>query len=227
LNFHYTNLDTCHTATGVVIVVDVLRAFSTAAYALLRGAEKIILVGDVDEALSLKSQIPNSKVMGEVRGQRPEEFDFGNSPAQIFEQDLAGITLIQRTSAGTQGVVRSSNADVLIASSFVVANATVRHLKSLAPEDVTFVITGETYSGGDEDFAYAEYLESQLKGQTVDKKSFIKRVYDCNDAVEHLDPTKPDFPVADLDYCTNIDACDFAMPITKENYLLTMRKVKI
>ena len=61
MKFHYTNLDTCHTAAGVVIVVDVLRAFSTAAYAFSRGAEKIILVGDVEEAILLKSQILNQR----------------------------------------------------------------------------------------------------------------------------------------------------------------------
>ncbi|HKJ39511.1 MAG TPA: 2-phosphosulfolactate phosphatase, partial [Anaerolineales bacterium] len=147
MNFHYTNLETCHTATGVVIVVDVLRAFSTAAYAFSRGAEKVILVGDVDEAISLKSQIADSKAMGEVRGLPPDGFDFGNSPTQIREQDLSGITIIQRTGAGTQGAVRCKNADVLIASSFVVAQATVKYVRSLAPTDVTFVITGETYSG--------------------------------------------------------------------------------
>ena len=227
MNFHYTNLETCHTATGIVMVVDVLRAFSTAAYALSRGAEKIILVSAVDDALSLKSQIPNSKAMGEVRGLPPEGFDLGNSPTQICEHDLSGITLIQRTGAGTQGAVRCKNADVLFAASFVVADATVKYVKSLAPSDVTFVITGETYSGGDEDFACAEYLESLLKSQPVDPKPFVQRVYDCKDAIEHLDPKRPEFPVTDLEYCTDIDAFDFAMPIEKEKDLIIMKKVKI
>ncbi|HSM72035.1 MAG TPA: 2-phosphosulfolactate phosphatase [Anaerolineales bacterium] len=227
MKFHYTNLDTCHTATGVVIVVDVLRAFSTAAYAFSRGAEKIILVSDVDETLSLKSQIPNSKAMGEVRGLPPEGFDYGNSPTQIREQNLSGITLIQRTGAGTQGAVRCKNADVLLASSFVLAGATVKYVQLIAPTDVTFVITGETWSGGDEDLACAEYLERRLKGQNVDTKSFIQRVYDCNDAVEHLDPERPEFPVTDLEYCTDINAFDFAMLIENENDLLTTRKTKI
>ena len=227
MNFHYTNLDTCHTATGAVIVVDVLRAFSTAAYAFSRGAEKIILVGEVNEALSLQSQIPNSKAMGEVRGRPPEGFDYGNSPTQIRDQDLSGVMLIQRTGAGTQGAVRCKNADVLLASSFVVAGATVKYVRSIAPTDITFVITGETWSGGDEDFACAEYLESQLKGQSVDTKPFIQRVYESKDAVEHLDPRQPDFPATDLQYCTDIDAFDFAMLIEKENDLLIMRKTKI
>ncbi|HSG44090.1 MAG TPA: 2-phosphosulfolactate phosphatase [Anaerolineales bacterium] len=227
MKFHYTNLDTCHTATGAVVVVDVLRAFSTAAYALSRGAEKIILVGDVEEALALKSQIPNSKAMGEVRGIQPKDFEFGNSPTEIRELDLTGITMIQRTSTGTQGAVRCKKADVLLVSSFVVAGATTRYIKSLAPGDVTFVITGETYNGGDEDFACAEYMENQLKGQTLDPESYIQRVHDSEDAQEHLDPKRPEFPLADLEYCTDIDAFDFAMIIEKENDLLIMRKMKI
>jgi len=227
MKFHYTNLDTCHTATGVVIVVDVLRAFSTAAYAFSRGANKVILVGDVEEAITLKSQIPNSKAMGEVGGLPPEGFDFGNSPTQIREQNLSGITTIQRTGSGTQGAVRCKNADVLLAASFVVANATVKYVRALAPKDVTFVITGELFSGGDEDFACAGYLESLLKGQSVDASAFTQRVYDCKDAVAHLDPDSPEFPVTDLKYCTDIDAFNFAMPITKENDLLMMRRMTI
>jgi 2-phosphosulfolactate phosphatase len=227
MKFHYVNLDTCHTAIGAVIVVDVLRAFSTAAYAFSRGAEKIILTGDVDEALSLKSQTPNSRAMGEVGGLPPDGFDFGNSPTQILEEDLTGINLIQRTGAGTQGAVRCKNADVLLASSFVVADATIRYVNSLAPADVTFVITGETFRGGDEDFACAEYLESRFKGQNIDAKIFTQRVFDCKDALEHLDPDRPEFPLTDLDYCTDIDAFDFAMVIKTENDLLVMRKTKI
>jgi len=228
MNFHYTNLETCHEATGVVVVIDVLRAFSTAAYALSRDAEKIILVGDVEEALLLKLKLPNSKAMGEVRGLRPDGFDFGNSPTHILEQDLSGITLIQRTSAGTQGAIRCKNADVLLASSFVVASATAKHLQNLAPESVTFVITGQyAPQHGDEDFAFAEYLESLLKSQKSDRALFIERVFRSRDAIQHLDPKETGFPLSDLDLCTNIDAFEFAMPITKEDDLLVMRKSTI
>ena len=64
MKFNYTTLETCHTATGVVLVIDVLRAFSTAAYAFSRGAKEIRLVSGVEEALELKEQTPNSKAMG-------------------------------------------------------------------------------------------------------------------------------------------------------------------
>jgi len=225
LNFHCTDLEDCHQARGIVIVIDVLRAFSTAAYAFSRGAKEVILASTVEEALALKSSIANSKAMGEVNGLRPEGFDFGNSPTYINEADLAGITMIHRTSAGTQGVVRSQGAELLLASSFVVASATVRYVSNLAPAEVTFVITGKSYNGGDEDIACAEYLEELLKGNQPDVKPFIKRVLESRDAFPHLDPEERAFPRSDLDYCTKIDNFDFAMPITRENGKLIMRPV--
>jgi len=227
LKFHYTDLEDCHTAQGVVIVIDVLRAFSTAAYAFSRGAKEIFLVSTVDEALSLKSTIPNSIAMGEVGGLRPEGFDFGNSPTYINEADLSDTTVIHRTSAGTQGVVRSQGADIMLASSFVVANATVRYISNLAAPEITFVITGRSYNGGDEDIACAEYLEELLKGNQPDGKSFIKRVMESKDAFPHLDPKQRDYPLSDLDYCAQIDRFNFAMPITREDEKFIMRTVKL
>ena len=232
MKFNYTSLETCHTASGLVIVIDVLRAFSNAAYAFSRGARKIILVSTVEEALGLKSQLPDAKVMGEVGGLPPDGFDFGNSPTQILEENLKGLTLIQRTGAGTQGAVRSKNAETMLAASFVVANATVKHILQFDPSEVTFVITGIHYN--DEDLACAEYLESLLKsdalglsrGQKPDIKPFVKRVYDCKDAESHLDPSRPEFPESDLDYCTQVDRFNFPMPITRENGQLVMRAVK-
>ena len=226
LKFHYTDLEDCHTATGVVILIDVLRAFSTAAYAFSRGAREIQLVSTVEEALSLKTSIPNAKAMGEVGGLPPEGFDFGNSPTYINEVDLSGITLIQRTGAGTQGAVRSRNAEVMLASSFVVADATVRTISRLGIDEVTFVITGRFDNRGDEDLACAEYLEALLRGNRPDTGPLIRRVFESRDALQHLDPAETGFPLSDLDYCTQIDKFDFAMPITREDGKLIMRTAK-
>ena len=226
LKFNYTDLEDCHTARGVVVVIDVLRAFSNAAYAFARGAKEIILVSTVEEALSLKSQIPNSKAMGEVGGLAPEGFDFGNSPTYTREVDLSGVTLIQRTGAGTQGAVRSRNANVMLASSFVVAGATVRYISGMGIDEVTFVITGKFDNRGDEDLACAEYFEAVLRGNPPDTKPFVRRVYESRDALQHLDPAETGFPLSDLDCCTQIDQFDFAMPITREDGKLIMRAVK-
>lgn len=220
MKFNLLTLDNCHTATGIVLIIDVLRAFSTAAYAFSRGAKEIRLVSGVQEALDLKSQIPNAKAMGEVGGLPPEGFDFGNSPTRILEHDLTGVTLVQRTGAGTQGAVRSVNAEVMLATSFVVAQATMDYVLRLKPGEITFVITGGM--GNDEDVACADFLEKQVTGQEVEAESYIKRVYASRDALEHM-PDHPQFPKADLDYCSRIDAFDFTMPIVRENGNLIMK----
>jgi len=225
MKFNYADLDTCHTASGLVIVIDVLRAFSSAAYAFSRGAKDIRLVGTVDEALVLKSRIPNAKTMGEVGGLPPEGFNFGNSPSQIVKEDLRGVSLIQRTGAGTQGVVRCVQAQAMMAASYVVATATVRYASQSDPhEEVTFVITGGY--NNDEDLSCAEYLQSLFQGKSPPTEPFIKRVYASKDAEAHLDPNRPEFPLSDLDLCTRIDTFNFAMPIQKEQESLIMRAIK-
>jgi len=224
MKFKYVLLEDCATATGTVLVIDVLRAFSTAAYAFQVGAESINLVSTVEEALSLKKRIPGSLVMGEVSGLPPHGFDFGNSPKQILAHDLKGKHLIQRTSSGTQGVVRSVNAGAMLAASFVVARATVRYILGLYADHVTFVIPGTQQS--DEDFACAEYLEALFKKQNPDPAPYIQRVHESKDASLYLNPQKPEFPGSDMDYCTRIDACNFAMTVSRQKDRLAMRAVK-
>lgn len=223
MKFNRYTLEDCHKAAGIVLIIDVLRAFSTAAYAFSRGAREIRLVSEVQEALDLKAQIPNAKAMGEVGGLPPEGFDFGNSPTRILEHDLSGLTFIQRTGAGTQGAVRAVNADVMVATSFVVACATMDYVLALKPEEINFIITGGT--GNDEDVACADYLEKQFTGQAVEARHFIQRVYAARDALEHMEE-HPQFPYADLDYCSRIDVFDFVMPIMRENGQLVMRAIK-
>src|SRR5262245_33772450 len=84
---------------GAAVVIDVFRAFSTAAWAFALGAEKIVLVDDLAEALQLKSQIPDSLALKD--GEPLPGFDLTNSPAQLRERkDVACRTIVQRTTAG-------------------------------------------------------------------------------------------------------------------------------
>jgi 2-phosphosulfolactate phosphatase len=97
-------------AAGSVAIIDVFRAFTTAAVALANGASRIIMVGTVEEALSLRDNGIAQVCMGEVRGRAPPGFDFGNSPFEVSQADFGGKTIVQRTSAGTQGIVAASQA---------------------------------------------------------------------------------------------------------------------
>ena len=142
MEFQRATLLDCGEAEGAVVVIDVLRAFSTAAYAFAAGVSRIRLVSSVDEALELRRQIPWSLVMGEVKGLPVPGFDFSNSPPQFDGLNLRGRLLIQRTTSGTQGAVRSRRAQNLLAASFVNAAATALAIQRRSPARITFVITG-------------------------------------------------------------------------------------
>jgi 2-phosphosulfolactate phosphatase len=77
MRFRYAMLETCSRSKNTVVVIDVFRAFSTAAYAFGAGADSITLVSGVKEALELKIAIPGALVMGEVGGVKVEAFDSG------------------------------------------------------------------------------------------------------------------------------------------------------
>jgi len=109
MHVQYATLETCAEATGTVVVIDVIRAFTTAAFAFAAGAHEIIAVGTVEEALALRARGAGDLVMGhDVGGLPPPGFDFGNSPRSLIGVNLQGKHLIQRTGAGTQGLVRAS-----------------------------------------------------------------------------------------------------------------------
>src|SRR6516225_11900193 len=135
-------LEGAQRASGQVAIIDVFRAFTTAAVALANGASRIIVVGSVDEALALRAQGLGQVCMGEVGGRAPNGFDFGNSPFEILGKDFQGCSIIQRTGAGTQGIVAARAASRLYAASFVTASATARALRLAAPDRVTLVAMG-------------------------------------------------------------------------------------
>jgi 2-phosphosulfolactate phosphatase len=102
----YSLLEGAERATSMVAVIDVFRAFTSAAVALANGATSILMVRSVEEALALRDAGIGEICMGEVGGRAPDGFDFGNSPFEISGVDFGGKTIIQRTSAGTQGSSR-------------------------------------------------------------------------------------------------------------------------
>lgn len=221
---------------GLVIVIDVLRAFTTAAVAFDRGATSITLVADADEALALGRAEPGAVVMGEVGGAPVDGFDLGNSPVDAASFDFRGRRVVQRTSAGTQGVVAARVADVLLCGSLVVAGATARLVRSqYAHLARTYVITGRhndeqgSNDGGD-DLAVAEYLEALITtGDHVDARPFVERVRQSQWArvmsgIESRtgEPMVTPVPLpgvhpGDLDACCEVDRYALALQVDRSS----------
>ena len=85
-------------AKGLTVVIDVFRAFSTSCYVMAAGAERIIPVEHVEEAISLRESFMDVVMLGERNCRIVPGFDFGNSPTHILDQDFHGKTIILTTS---------------------------------------------------------------------------------------------------------------------------------
>jgi len=157
-------------AVGTTVIIDVFRAFTTAAVALSRGAQRIVMVDSLDNALALRSSGVGDYCIGERDSTKPPGFDFGNSPAELERAEVAGKTLIQTTSNGTAGINAAHGADRIYAGAFVTAEATVRAILRHAPAIVTLVAIGRRNGTirADEDELCALYLRARLEGRQPD-----------------------------------------------------------
>ena len=203
---------------GAVVVIDVIRAFTTAAYAFGAGATAIYLVATVDEALEFKAAHRDALAMGEDHGRRPEGFDFPNSPVAVSRADLDGRTMVQRTSAGTQGIVGAVDATRLWAASLVCASATARAVEESGLGEPSYVITGcspdRPDDTGDDDRLTADLIERARTGRPLDAHDTSQRLLDTMEAsrtlalgADHCDPQ-------DIQFASHVDRFDFAMEVT-------------
>jgi len=216
----------------VVVVIDVLRSFSTAAYAFTAGARAIHPVETATEALALQQVLPQCLTTGAVPGGDPVPgFDFGNSPAALAGVDLQGRKLIQTTAAGVRGLLRFANAPSVFAGSLVCARATADAIRRLQPRQVTLLITGEWVDrDGDEDVACADYLEALLAGGMPDPAPYEERVRRSDFGRRFAAGDNPSLPLLDLDLCARADCFDFAMLAVRRTgrfVLLPLKSVEL
>ncbi len=215
-------------AEGTVIIIDVFRAFTTAAIAFDRGADRIVLVAEVEEALELHNNGVGDILMGEVDGKRPEGFDYGNSPLEISSADVAGKTIVQSTRAGTVGVAAATKADTIYLGSFVVAEATVQAIQQAGPPLVSIIAMGDRGAyRSDEDEQCGLYLRNLLEGRKPDSSAVRALVMDGGQTQKFFDEAQPQYHPQDVELALQLNRYPFAMRITKEDGLLVARKVVV
>ncbi|GAB4205686.1 MAG: 2-phosphosulfolactate phosphatase family protein [Roseiflexaceae bacterium] len=202
--------DTCHSVRGAAAVIDVIRAFTTAAYAFAAGASAIVPARTVAEAFAFQAAFPGALLMGEERGLMPPGFDFGNSPAALLGRDLGGRVVVQRTGMGTVALLACGAATPLLAGSFACAGATVRYLLRHAAGSIALVRSG-IEPEGEEDDACADYLAELLRGSSPNPAPFLRRARESYAGRMFTDLLRPGFDPADLECCVALDRFGFAL----------------
>ncbi|WP_030756354.1 2-phosphosulfolactate phosphatase [Streptomyces griseus] len=207
---------------AVAVVVDVMRAYTVAAWAFARGAERIVLAGSLDEALALKARHPDWVALKD--GPPAPGFDAVNSPGLLRSADLGGRTVVQKTTAGTVGALAVEGASLVLCAGFVVAEATARLLRARACEEVTFVVTGED-GRADEDLACAQYIALRASdgGAGTGAEEFLLRGGASRAAFELAEGVREGVHPDDVALCLELDRFPFAMVAAPEDSLMVLR----
>ena len=214
-------------AEGLTVVIDVFRAYTTAAYLFAKQAEKIFIVSKVETAKKLKKELANPVLIGERRGIKLKSFDFNNSPYFISQHNFSGSQIILSTSAGTKGIIAAEKADELITGSFVNIAAAADYIKRKKPEVVSLVAMGNNgMTEADEDNLYAQELEKILKGKEILTEAEMKNKLrsPAGDRFFRED-TQLEMPKEDFEYSLKINRFDFVIKADKkENGIYQLKR---
>jgi 2-phosphosulfolactate phosphatase len=225
-------------ATGLTVIIDVFRAFSTTCYAFNAGAVKIIPIGEIEQAYKLKENNPDYILVGERNEQKPPGFDFGNSPSQLLNGDLTGKTIVHTTSSGTQGIANAKNANEIITGSFVNAGAIVKYIQQKQPKTVSLVCMGYACEyPTDEDTLCAEWIKNELEAPTnlptregIKPRSFeeMVEIIRTGSGARFFDPEKQSWsPHADFELCLDLNRFGLVLKVEKEGGVNVLKPILV
>ena len=149
----------------LAVVIDVLRATSTATQALASGYGRVLVAETLERALELRR--PGRVLAGERRGIKPPGFDQGNSPAEATEP--RGDELVLATTNGGPTIVAATRdtARVMLAC-MLNLDASIRALQAHQGEDALIVCSGTDGAVALEDVYVAGRLSAALDGERTD-----------------------------------------------------------
>jgi 2-phosphosulfolactate phosphatase len=217
-----TSLKDADSAKGITVVIDVLRAFTTTCYVFANGAKEIISVADLDEAYAIKRSHPSYILIGERKGIKPSDFDWGNSPAELTSVSFKQKTVILTTSAGTQGIHKAIHANEVITGAFVNAAAIASYIQKRIPDDVTLLCTDDKHPRN-EDFMCAKYIMSLLRGHPMDFSKIQTYLKTHPSADGFLLHPMTKWSKKDFALCMTRDTFDFVIKAKKENPIILER----
>jgi 2-phosphosulfolactate phosphatase len=178
---------------GAVAVIDTLRATTTMAALLDRGAIAIRPVADLEDAYVLKARDPALLLGGERHNQPPEGFDGGNSPDDWPRDRVIGRRVVFTTTNGTQAIDAVRGISRLVLGALINAEAVSRYLWSLE-RPTLLVASGSRGRVSLEDVlacgAIAHYWPRELRTDAADIacRAFLQsqhQLYETLAASEH------------------------------------------
>lgn len=173
----------------VCVVFDVLRATSSMMTALSNGAESVIPVSEIPEALAFREKNPGVLLAGERDGLRIRaaqsggiDFDLGNSPREFTPGKVRGKTIVMTTSNGTRALQACSGARKILIGSFLNLRPVWNWIIEQQPPHLILVCSGTGEQAALEDTLAAGALCEKIwvhyaGGKVADSAEIARRLY--------------------------------------------------
>jgi len=204
--------------TDAMIIIDVLRSFSTTAYLLALPVKKIYLVKNIEEAHEYQNLFPDSVLIGESKGITPTSFDYGNSPSAVKNNaDLRNKVIIMSTTNGITALLKEKKCCSVYATSFLNLFATALKMKEKGYKNIKLkplTFRGEICQA---DLNCAEMLKKILLEEKCNVQHFINQIYRSKSASVYLKDNNTSFPINDFKMSLEVDRFPFAMRRYSEN----------
>lgn len=131
------------------VVFDVLRATSSMVTALGNGAQGILPVSEIAEAVSARDRLGDVLLAGErdgvligasLTGGKP--FNLGNSPREFTAARVCGKSIVMTTTNGTRALKACGHANRVFVASFLNLGATALAIRNCRPSALLVVCSG-------------------------------------------------------------------------------------
>lgn len=173
----------------VCVVFDILRATSSMMTALSNGAEAIVPVAEISDAIALREKNPEALLAGERDGLRIRaaqtgsiDFDLGNSPREFTPENVLGKTIVMTTTNGTRALQACSGAKHIFIGSFLSLRPLANWIIEQQPPNLILVCSGTYEEAALEDTLAAGALCEKIwvhyaGGNVSDSAEIARRIF--------------------------------------------------
>ena len=223
---------------AVVVIIDVFRATSTIASVLYNGAECVIPVNDVAEAVEMSNR-NGGIAAGERDGKLADGLSYGNSPLEYSKQFIENKILVLTTTNGTRllHMALQNGADDIITGSFPNLSAVSDYLIG-QQKNVVLACAGWKDRFNLEDTLFAGAVISRVKDHFsihCDSSFMAAELY--NDHSNNLPEYSKSFThyhrlvqrfglIKDIDFCLTADIAN-VLPVYKNGRLVAKKNPQI
>ena len=150
---------------AIVVIIDIFRATTAICIAFEYGAEKIIPVATIEEALAWKKK--GMLAGAEREAVKVDGFDFGNSPFDYNGEHVRGKSIVLTTTNGTQAIEAAKDAHKVVVGSFLNIKALCEFLIS-EKRNILLLCSGWKNKFNLEDALFAGAVTHEIDAATRD-----------------------------------------------------------